>query len=147
MKKSFYFFGSLLIDWIIGFIFTTLLVFIIPVILVTIEHILKIDNLTDLGTYIKYSWSLYLLFCNVFYISIGCRILKVRYKGNKYLILFSNLILLITWFGAYKNITLLQILGTIDFIFLFIPKTNKRLTNYLFKIDLVKKEPENEDKK
>lgn len=141
MKNVLWFYGALFIDYIMGFVFATLLVFIIPFFMAIIQHIFKIDNLKDFLPYIKYSWFLYLLFCNVFYVSIGCRILKIRYTGNKYLILLSNLILLAAWFGAFKNITVLQILGIIDLICLFIPKINQRLTNYLLKISIAPKEP------
>lgn len=134
MKNVLWFFGALFIDSLV----TVLLGLVSGGIFFGIGYLIRFAEIMDL-TYVV--MILYLLFCNVFYVSIGYRILKIRYIGNKYLILLSNLILLAAWFGAFKNITVLQILGIIDLICLFIPKINQRLTNYLLKISIAPKEP------
>lgn len=133
MKKILWFFGSLLFDLIA----TMLLGVVAALLFFGIGYLLGISEVMNL-TYVV--MVLYLLFCNVFYVSVGFRLLKIRYSGNKYLVLLSNFIFLAYWYGAYKGILILQLIGTADLICLFIPKINQRLVNRLSKIKVVAKE-------
>ncbi|MCQ2579433.1 MAG: hypothetical protein MJ159_01885 [Treponemataceae bacterium] len=141
MKKFVYYVLQLFIDILFALLILAVLFVIIFSSLFTIIDIIANSDITEpLSPYIKYLWILYLLFSNTFFISIGCLVLRLRYKGNKILIFISNLFLILYWLGAYKQISVLQILGVIDFIGFFIPKINNRLINYLFKIALIKKD-------
>lgn len=141
MKKFVYYILQLFIDILFALLILAVLFVIIFSSLFTIIDIIANSDITEpLSPYIKYLWILYLLFSNTFFISIGCLVLRLRYKGNKILIFISNLFLILYWLGAYKQISVLQILGVIDFIGFFIPKINNRLINYLFKIALIKKD-------
>ncbi len=141
MKKFVYYILQLFIDILFALLILAVLFVIIFSSLFAIIDIIANSDITEpLSPYIKYLWILYLLFSNTFFISIGCLVLRLRYKGNKILIFISNLFLILYWLGAYKQISVLQILGVIDFIGFFIPKINNRLINYLFKIALIKKD-------
>lgn len=133
MKNILYFLGGLLIDCII----TIILGILSALLFFGIGYLLRFSGIMNL-TYVV--MVLYLLFCNVFYVSVGFRLLKIRCSGNKYLVLLSNFIFLVYWYGAYKEITVLQLIGTVDLICLFIPKINQRLLNRLLKIEIVPKE-------